>query len=85
MRTPTGQAVLEGAAKESFPVEQVTVLQKNFFCTFQLACSGLQKSWDGIFKLLRRPLIDSKESIPAAYVAWRAGTKTLFLLGSYPP
>jgi hypothetical protein len=36
----------------------------------------------GIFKLLRRPGIDSKESIPPAYVAWRAGTTTLFLLGS---
>ena len=26
--------------------------------------------------------IDSKESIPPGYVAWRAGTITLFLLGS---
>jgi hypothetical protein len=37
---------------------------------------------DGIFKLLRSPRIDSKEWIPPAYVAWRAGTTTLFLLGS---
>jgi hypothetical protein len=37
---------------------------------------------DGIFKLLRIPGIDSKESIPPVYVAWRAGTTTLFLLGS---
>ncbi len=36
----------------------------------------------GIFKLLRSPLIDSKESILPAYVAWRADTMTLFLLGS---
>jgi hypothetical protein len=36
---------------------------------------------DGNFKLLRSPGIDSKESIPAAYVAWRAGTTTQFLLG----
>ncbi len=35
-----------------------------------------------IFKLLRRPRIDSKEPIPPAYIAWRAGTTTLFLLGS---
>jgi hypothetical protein len=35
-----------------------------------------------IFKLLRSPRIDSKVSIPAAYVAWRAGTTTLFLLNS---
>jgi hypothetical protein len=36
----------------------------------------------GIFKLLRNPGIDYKESIPPAYVDWRAGTTTLFLLGS---
>ncbi len=35
-----------------------------------------------IFKLLRSPRIDSKETIPPAYVAWRAVTTTLFLLGS---
>jgi hypothetical protein len=41
---------------------------------------------DGIFKLFRIPGIDSKESIPPAFVAWRAGMTTLlFLLGSYPP
>jgi hypothetical protein len=37
---------------------------------------------DDIFKLLRRPGFDSKESIPLAYVAWRAGTTMLFILGS---
>ncbi len=37
-----------------------------------------------IFKLLRRLGIDSKELIPQAYVAWRAGTITIFLLGSEP-
>ncbi len=35
-----------------------------------------------IFKRLWSPGIDSKEWIPQAYVAWRAGTITLFLLGS---
>ncbi len=40
---------------------------------------------DGIFELLSSPGIDSKESIPPAYVAWRAGTTTLYLLGSQPP
>jgi hypothetical protein len=35
-----------------------------------------------ILELLRSPRIDSKESIPSAYVAWRAGAITLFLLGS---
>jgi hypothetical protein len=31
---------------------------------------------------LRCPGIDSKDSIPPAYVAWRVGMTTLFLLGS---
>ncbi len=35
-----------------------------------------------IFKRLWSPGIDSKEWIPPACVAWRAGTITLFLLGS---
>ncbi len=34
-----------------------------------------------IFKRLWSPGIDSKELIPPAYVAWRAGTIALFLLG----
>jgi hypothetical protein len=37
---------------------------------------------DGIFKHVRSPGIDSKESMPPAHVAWQAGTTTLFLLGS---
>ncbi len=36
-----------------------------------------------IFKCLWSPGIDSKEWTPPAYVAWRAGTTALFLLGSY--
>ncbi len=36
-----------------------------------------------IYKLLGSPRIDYKKSISPAYVAWRAGTTTLFLLGSY--
>jgi hypothetical protein len=36
----------------------------------------------GSFKCLRSSGIDSEESTPQAYVAWRAGTITLFLLGS---
>jgi hypothetical protein len=35
-----------------------------------------------IVKLLRSPRIDSKESIPPALVAWRAGPTTLLLLSS---
>jgi hypothetical protein len=37
-----------------------------------------------IFKPLRSPRIDSMEPIPPGCVAWRAGTKALFLLGSVP-
>ncbi len=37
---------------------------------------------DSIFKLLRTPGIDSKESIPPAYLARRDVTTTIFLLGS---
>ncbi len=40
---------------------------------------------DDIFKLLRSPGIASKESVPPAFVAWSAGTTTLFLLGAYLP
>ncbi len=40
--------------------------------------------WARIFKpvFFWSPGIDSKEWIPPAYVAWRAGTITLFFLGS---
>ncbi len=59
----------------------------NFFTSI-LYCIGSINATDipvvrvWIFKLLRRPEIDSTESIPPAYVAWRAGTITLALLGS---
>ncbi len=36
----------------------------------------------GIFKPVWSPGIDAKVSIPPAYVAWWAGTITLFLLGA---
>ncbi len=35
------------------------------------------------FKLLRSQGIDSKELIPPVHEAWRPGTTTVFLLGSY--
>jgi hypothetical protein len=38
--------------------------------------------WARTFKCLWGPGIDAKEWIPPAYVVWRAGTKTLFLLGA---
>ncbi len=40
---------------------------------------------DGIVKPLGSRGIDSKESIPPAYVAWQAGTTTLIPLNSEPP
>ncbi len=43
--------------------------------------AGVGKYIARIFKRLWSPGIDSKEIIPPAYVAWRAGTITLFLLG----
>ncbi len=48
------------------------------------ACSApfLIHSGGDILKLLRSLGIYSKESIPPGYVAQRAGTTTLFLLGS---
>ncbi len=39
-------------------------------------------SWARTFKCLWGPGIDAKEWIPPAYVVWRAGTKTLFLLNA---
>jgi hypothetical protein len=47
-------------------------------------CDSINVVRDGIFKLLMSPGFDSKESIPPAYVAWRAGTTFLFLLDSQP-
>jgi hypothetical protein len=40
--------------------------------------------WARIFKRSWSPGINFKEWIPPAYVAWRAGTITLFLLGPSP-
>jgi hypothetical protein len=45
--------------------------------------SSLDKA--GIFNLLWSPGIDFTESIPPAYVAWRAGTTTPLLLGFLAP
>jgi hypothetical protein len=49
--------------------------------TLEAASLDTQTS-SGIFKLARNPGIDSKVLIPPAYVAWRAGKITLFLVGS---
>ncbi len=44
--------------------------------------NGVRAVRAGIFKPLWSLGIDAKSSIPPAYVAWRAGTITLFLLGA---
>jgi hypothetical protein len=60
----------------------------NVHCTYPSVFSAtfppvsLLASRVRFFKLLRSPGIDAMESIPLAYVAWLAGTITLFLLGS---
>ncbi len=41
-----------------------------------IICKTVLQLREGIFKLLRSPRIDSKESIAPAYVAWRTGTIT---------
>jgi hypothetical protein len=41
-----------------------------------------QDTRDRIFKLLRNTGVNSKKSIPPAYVVWWAGTTTLFLVSS---
>jgi hypothetical protein len=70
------------------PQFQTRMNHHSFFClsnTDQAGGGGVMASRDGIFRLLRSPRIDSKGSIPPAYVAWQAGTITLFLLGSLLP
>jgi hypothetical protein len=66
------------------------IFGKIYFCTavsklaaylLQLhACIGDHRA--RTFKYVWGPGIDAKEWIPPAYVVWRAGTKTLFLLGA---
>jgi len=54
-------------------------------CLFAPLPRPIYKYWDGIFKLLRSPRINSKEWTPPASAALQAGTKTLFLLNSCSP
>jgi hypothetical protein len=55
--------------------------EDSFPCT-QHSKNEFAKIRARIYKHLRSQRIDSKEAIPPAYVGWRAGTITLFLLGS---
>ncbi len=63
------------------PVKKDTYGFKCRLCIFG-SDGGRKETRAGIFKRVWGPGIDSKEWIPPAYVAWRAGTITLFLPGS---
>jgi hypothetical protein len=54
-------------------------------CTIPASLAWLAVQRPNFLKRLRSPGIDSKESIPPAYVDWRAGTTILSLFGSKPP
>jgi hypothetical protein len=64
---------------QGIPDRQVEGKQANKIKFLQ--CTPLNRG--GIFELLRSPVIDSKESLLPAYVAWGAGTTTLFPAYSY--
>ncbi len=55
-----------------------TFTYRSTFLYDSIACDD-DYLWARIFKRLWSPGIDSKEWTPPAYVAWRAGTITLFL------
>jgi hypothetical protein len=79
------QLVFVLVLKTFFFKVQVSPVQLNLILIILFNMAPLRLTGARIFKLLRSPRMDSKELIPPAYVAWRAGTKALFLLGSYPP
>ncbi len=66
-------------------MKYVKIIQNISFYFWYLSLTASLFCWSRIFKRLWSPGIDSKEWIPRAYVAWRAGTRTLFLVCSYPP
>jgi hypothetical protein len=71
---------------ESYQKQSVKLLQNMVYNTTQHPLPPHSRTlsvyWAGIFKLFWSPGIDSRVSIPPAYVAWRVGTTTLFLPGS---
>jgi hypothetical protein len=63
-------------------VQKASPTRNRIYCSVHMHITHTNTR-DGIFKLLRSPgKIDTKEAILPAYVAWRAGTTNLFLLGS---
>ncbi len=63
-------------------LKMILVHRQQRNCLSQADIDGAKTFWAGIFERVWGPGIDSKEWIPPAYVAWRAGTITLFLLGA---
>jgi hypothetical protein len=66
-------------------IKYVKMIQKYLLYFWYLSLTASLFCWSRIFKRLWSPGIDSKEWIPRAYVAWRVGTRILFLVCSYPP
>jgi hypothetical protein len=69
---------------EHFQKLKTYIMKSALYCTYRTLRNAVQylDYRARIFKRLWSPGIDSKEWIPPAYVAWRAGTITLFLLGA---
>ncbi len=82
------QAIRDGVIEASLDHENGWMQSKDtsdIYATRQDHTHTANPSRTRIFKRLWSPWIDSKGWIPPAYVAWRAGTITLFLLGSLAP
>ncbi len=79
--TPTGKTERKKKIVE-FLFEKIRLRSVQKTLNFK---KPLLKARAQIFKLLRSPKIESKEQIPPGFVAWRAGTTTLFPLGSLAP
>ncbi len=75
---------LLGSLLHTFPHHHTLDFLGLFRHFFFLVCprNVTIQSWTRIFRRLWSSWIDSKEWIPPAYLVWRAGTITLFLLGS---
>ncbi len=67
--------------REVFPYLLFLISRGTWLYVVHLSCSS-SAARARTFKCLWGPRIDSKERIPPAYVAWRAGAKTLFFLGA---
>jgi hypothetical protein len=76
-----GRAPIPSLAWANFSIMTECTL-KAAVATLCVLCGNNYRTRARTFKCLLGPGIDPKELIPPAYVAWRSGTKTLFLLGA---